>query len=563
MKLRFLKRVAFLNLSGSTLYQPVVVTQHPTHPSEAATLFYLNTVSNTLTTTLTNIINNQYVSHYNQQYNNLLNIVNNSTISVGSIIMYPNNKDSQTPNNFLVCNGSIISNQPPYHNLYNSIGNYFNNQHRITLDYTSHASIGLGNPHRNQNEFAVDSYINQMNTLNSYVDNLLGTLVVVDYEVASLGGGLLIIGGNSLNTNNANKTTASNLYTSARNIIVFYDISYNLTRLQPITSGLYIIPYSTSRPIVFFTKNVFHVVGGVLFNNSTTPTSSVLTRVEIPYISHTNFNPTPQSIPFFMDNNTEVVVTKNKVYFLGGITDFNNTTPISNIREASVLPSGSISSIVNSALSLPIPLRKSKAFNLRNKVFVTGGFTSSNSFNRNIYFCTINSSGNLSNFNIYQSNFLPDISSSSILDFNCLSTRNFVVFSYLLTNRTIRNYICPVNGDSIGEPLYMTVLGPITSDTILEGKITLMGLKNTIMVIYSLILMTSSNNYSITSGYYSLPSSIQSPTDYRSFIDGSINSYLGNSISSFSYSYDGFYYNGFSLPYISDENPDVQYLIRY
>lgn len=562
MKLRFLRRVAFLNLSGSTLYQPVVVTQHPTHPSEAATLFYLNTVSNTLTTTLTNIINNQYVSHYNQQYNNLLNIVNNSTVSVGSIIMYPNNKDSQTPNNFLVCNGSIISNQPPYHNLYNSIGNYFNNQHRITLDYTSHASIGLGNPYRNQNEFAVDSYINQMNTLNSYVGTL-PELVKVDYEVAPLVGGLLVIGGNSLNTSNATKNTFSNLLYVYRNIIVFYDTSYNLTRLASISNPSYIVPYSTSRPIVFFTKNIFHVVGGVLFNNSTTPTSSVLTRVEIPYMAYGNFNPTPLAIPFFMDNNTEVVVTKSKVYFLGGITDFNNTTPISNIREANILPSGTISSIANSAISLPMALRKPKAFNLRNRVFVTGGFTSSNSFNRNIYFYTINSSGNLSNFNMYQSNFLPDINSSSILDFNCLSTRNFVVFSYLLTNRTIRNYICPVNGDSIGEPLYMTVLGPITPDTILEGKITLIGFKNTIMVIYSLILMISNNNYSIVSGYYSLPSSIQSPTDYRSFIDGSINSYLGNSLNSFSYSYDGFYYNGFSLPYISDENPDVQYLIRY
>ena len=89
---------------------------------------------------------------------------------------------------------------------------------------------------------------------------------------------------------------------------------------------------------------------------------------------------------------SQVIVTRNKIYLLGG--RLNDTTYTSIVQYASVYPDGTIGSW-STGTALPVSLGVSQVAVTKNRVYLLGGYTGVGTLTANIYTATVNSDGSL------------------------------------------------------------------------------------------------------------------------------------------------------------------------
>jgi N-acetylneuraminic acid mutarotase len=92
------------------------------------------------------------------------------------------------------------------------------------------------------------------------------------------------------------------------------------------------------------------------------------------------------------------VVTKNRVYLIGG---YNGTSDVSTVYTAPINADGTLGAW-STGPSLPIPISFSQVIVTSNKVYLLGGY-STNSYISSIYSATINSDGTLGSWSLYGS----------------------------------------------------------------------------------------------------------------------------------------------------------------
>lgn len=98
---------------------------------------------------------------------------------------------------------------------------------------------------------------------------------------------------------------------------------------------------------------------------------------------------------------SQVIVTKNRAYLLGGVS---NGVYTSSIYTANINVDGSLTSWILDINTLPVPIAFSQAIVIKNRVYLLGGHISVNSaisFTSNIYTAAINLDGTLGSWNLY------------------------------------------------------------------------------------------------------------------------------------------------------------------
>lgn len=147
--------------------------------------------------------------------------------------------------------------------------------------------------------------------------------------------------------------------------------------------------------------------------------------------------------------NSRVVVTKNRVYLLGGF--LNSSTPSKNVYTAPINADGSIGAWVKD-VDLPYTMSEFTVIVTKNLVYILGGGVDGHMSNA-IYSATVNSDGTLNAFT-ETPNRLPDFYTEA----KSLVTRNRV---YLLPG-LVRNgaantvFSCPINADgTLGAWVYV------------------------------------------------------------------------------------------------------------
>lgn len=287
-----------------------------------------------------------------------------SGIAIGDVIRKPY---ATTPSGFLKCNGAEVS-KTTYSSLYAVIGDRFNKQKQFTA----------GRPWQQQyniNETQIDELGVWTSETALPVNLAYSTVIVTKNRVYFLGG-----------------CTASGVIVST----VYTAIINNDGSLGSWTTGtsLPVVTYYSSSIII---NNKVYLIGGY---DGTNLYSSV-------YVAPINANGTlgtwslHNSMPGSLCM-TQVMVTKNKIYVLGGW----NATTISTVYTATINSDGTIGTW-STGTSLPIPLTHTHLVIIKNYVYLLGGYNGSNYLNT-IYRSIINTDGSLGAWNLYNSN-LPTV----------------------------------------------------------------------------------------------------------------------------------------------------------
>lgn len=204
---------------------------------------------------------------------------------------------------------------------------------------------------------------------------------------------------------------------------------------------------------------------------------------------------------------SQVVVTRNKIYLLGG--RLNNTTYVSTVQFATVFPDGSLSSWTTGT-ALPIALGVSQAVVTKNRVYLLGGYINTTTLTSNIYTATVNSDGSLGNWSV--SGTLPSVLAGT----QAIVTKNTV---YLLgggnapgvPNNII--YKASINSDG--------VIGTWVQGTSLPGNLY----ASQAIVAKNRVYLLGGNDGTSVSTIYSAPI-LEGSNDYSSYYAADSTNYL-------------------------------------
>lgn len=191
------------------------------------------------------------------------------------------------------------------------------------------------------------------------------------------------------------------------------------------------------------TYSVLYSVIGDLYNYSNQPGSGKPWKQQYDFnieqnLDITNWTSTT-NLPGTLQR-SQAIVTKNRVYLLGGFT--STTTATSTVYTASINADGTLGAWTTGT-SLPGALGYSQAIVTKNRVYLLGGYDNTTGFVSKVYTAPINSDGTLGTWTTDVS--LPDV----LIYSEAIVTRNRV---YLLGGHVIGNsistiYTAPINAD--------------------------------------------------------------------------------------------------------------------
>ena len=292
-----------------------------------------------------------------QYVDNISSNSSSSSLSVGDIIRRPN---STTPSGFLRCNGAQVL-KTTYANLYSVIGD--------TYSFNLHP--GNGRPWQQQYEINNKQENTTLEwSLGAYLPEVIAhsSAIVTKNRIYLLGG---------YNDNYA----ISTVYTAPIN---------NDGTLGTWTTGTSLLePLSNSSAIV--TKNRVYLLGGLTEN---------FTTVSTVYTAPINADgtlgtwTTGPSLPGPLSSSS-AIITKNRVYLLGG---YNGSNWTSTVYTAPINADGTLGTWTT-GLSLPEASADSSAIITKNRVYLLGGSTS-NGFTSIVYTAPINADGTLGTWTI-------------------------------------------------------------------------------------------------------------------------------------------------------------------
>ena len=191
------------------------------------------------------------------------------------------------------------------------------------------------------------------------------------------------------------------------------------------------------------TKNRVYMIGGW---NGTSLTNTIYTAViNADGSLGTWTTTTPFPISFY---GAETIVVKNKVYILGGSSDYGLVTGrLNSIYVATINSDGTLGNWSLSNLTLPTLLSTFQAVITKDKLYILGGTNGTTALN-SVYYSTINSDGSLGNW--VSSTSLPTI----LMGFRSIITKNRIYLiggwngqPYVDYNTNI--YTATINSDGI------------------------------------------------------------------------------------------------------------------
>jgi len=419
----------------------------------------------------------------NKQYVDALNN-NGVSVTTGAIIRRPTNT---TPAGFLRCNGGEIS-KATYSALYETIASpYITKQ---TLDYTSYAVMGAGQPWRQQYDFNSNQNadITDWTSATALPMAISDGMAFVTNNRAYLVGGWSTGGGNYLST----------VYTAPINADGTLGTWTTSTAL----------PETIYAAQVVVTKNRVYLLGGVVngTNSSTVYTAPINTDGTLGAWTTTTSLPMTLVYP-------QTVVTKNKVYLLGGYTSGG---PINTVHVAPINSDGTLGAWTTTT-SLPEKLSLSQAIVTKNRVYLLGGNNASSDAISTVYTAPINSDGTIGTWTVGSSLPGPMRHAQSVITKN----RVFIFSGWIASGNYVRTvYTAPINTDgTLGAWTTATNLPIYVSD--LHTIVT----KNRIYLLGGSDYNTGPRNSVYTASFSG------GVNDYSNFYNGTINKFDGSNIS--------------------------------
>ena len=275
-----------------------------------------------------------------------------------------------TPAGFLRCNGGEV-NKNTYSALYDALRALYVKS--TTLDYTDHSAVGSGRPWSQQYQ---TRSINQSDITGWTGGGVLPVnLAYAAYIVTK--GYVYAIGGQVANAP-TNKVYRASIDTNG--------VIGTWVEVGTIPANLY-------GHQAFVTRNKVFVTGGWGGSsyNSTVYTADINADGSLGAWT-SNGNPT-----FAIQQMASVVMTKNRVYLIGG--QDNRTGYLNASQYAPINADGTLGAWVNANLALPTVLSASAVAVTKNRVYIMGGFSNTNtSYSSAVYTAVINSDGSLGNF---------------------------------------------------------------------------------------------------------------------------------------------------------------------
>jgi hypothetical protein len=288
----------------------------------------------------------------------IVNVLNSSTlIRPGDIIEKPY---STTPSGFLKCNGAEVS-KTTYSDLYAAIGDTFSD---LTIP-------GAGKPWKQQYAFNTS----QSGDITGWTtESPLPSAVCASHAVVTKNR-VYLLGGDS----SGGYTSASTVYTAP--------INSDGTLGSWATAPSLPIPISNAQAIV--TSSRVYLLGGWAgFSNGVV---SIVHTAPINADGTLGAWSTGPSLPGVLGDSA-VVVTKNRVYLLGGDPSGGNTS-VSTVYTAPINSDGTLGSWAT-APSLPIPISNAQAIVTSSKVYLLGG-NDNDTWLSTVYTAPINNDGTL------------------------------------------------------------------------------------------------------------------------------------------------------------------------
>ncbi len=137
---------------------------------------------------------------------------------------------------------------------------------------------------------------------------------------------------------------------------------------------------------------------------------------------------------------SQAVVTKNRVYLLGGLSDGSY---VSTVYTAPINTDGTLGAWTTGP-SLPVPIGEGFAFVVKDRMYYCGGYVNAAGFSTAIYANTINADGTINSWSVYGN--LPNILMRTcyVITKNRIHVLGGVGSGGSITNKTLT---APINGD--------------------------------------------------------------------------------------------------------------------
>jgi len=458
--------------TGGTLTGDLVVNTSPSNPLHIVTKAYVDSLAQ--------------------------NNTSGMNVNVGDVVRKITNV---TPAGFLRCNGGQVS-RTTYSALFNVIKDPYTV--KATVDYTSYSAMGAGTPWKQQYDinslqsgditgWTTSGSLDSKNTINSLI-------IVTKNKVHAIGGNAMPGG-------------------SLQNVVNTATIRDDGTLTGWSASTPF--PYTISYGQAVVTKNRVYVFGGFINGSYTATVYTALINADGTlgaWTTSENSLPTPVGF-------SQIVVTKNRVYSLGGA---NSSGSITAVYTAPINSDGTLGVWTTSSNSLPVAIRNSQVVVTKNRAYLLGGDV--NGTNSSVvYTAVINSDGTLGAWSNANNNLPGGIAYSQ-----AIVTKNKV---YMLGGHNgspvSTVYTAPVNADgTLGTWSTSTSLPAVLSNSqaiVTKGRVYLLG--------------GSTSGESSPTIY---TATIAGGTaDYSIFHDGTINKFDGSDISGSTILYDT--YDDFSL----------------
>lgn len=361
-------------IDGTTVYNKLSVVSAPVKPNSVVNNFHLDNV-----------------------------ITNLDTNKAGDIKLKPNATNFV---GYLRCNGAEIS-KTTFSVLYNIIGDNFS--------YT--VNLGGGTPYRTQ--------YNINNTLNQDLTTWVNTTAL------------------------ANTNALFDVVVTLNRVYIFgrYDGNSSLTEVRVAsintdssittwsTAGVLPIAISNSAIIVF--KNYIYLLGGSRITTTTNTYIKTIYRCKI-FLDGT-LGPWEQNnnLPYNVSNSRSIV-TKNKVYIIGGI--FNGV--VSNTVMYADILDDNIDKWVEE-YPLPEALANHYVAVIKDRVYVFGGLNNLGNSIRSVYYSVIDSNGSLGHW--VKINDLPETMRSGCIV--CSTNRVYLIGGIINGTHSNKIYSAAINQD--------------------------------------------------------------------------------------------------------------------
>lgn len=437
-------------LSGGTVSGPITTTASAESAFDAVTKFYVD--------------------------DSLTGIVSGSLI-VGDVVRKPT---AVTPTGFLRCNGGYAD-RTVYTDLFNAMG--YGLILNANIDYTSYAAMGVGQPWKQQ--YNLNTTLTGDITDWITTDPIPGPLSYAQAVVTK--DRVYVLGGHD--------------GTGARNLV--YTAQINPDGTLGTWTNASPLPTALMHTKAVVTKNRVYLISG--YDGSFHSPKVYTATIDIDGIIGTWSEDT--ALPFVL-NQSQVLVTKNRIYLIGGFTNGS----VATVLTAPINSDGTIGTWATGT-SLPSALTNSQLIATKNRVYILTGSNGVSSTTNTVYTTTINADGTLG---VWTEGAAFPIATGQC---ETLVTRNRVyIFGGYASGYLQSVYNAPVNADG--------TIGAWSLGTPMPG-----------LKAYAQVLATSSRIYVIggvsSSGMnatvFSAPIT-GSLSDYSHIYDGSINKFDGSNL---------------------------------